>query len=140
MAQEVFLQIYRGLSKYDPEKKFFSWMYRVAHNTCINVMQKKPKNQVSLDGTEEYLGSAPESTSPESAYANQELKSRIDGAIADLPDTYRDVVYLRYIGELSYQEISERLELPISTIETRLFRGRQLLQKALQDYMRKGAG
>jgi RNA polymerase sigma-70 factor (ECF subfamily) len=139
LAQEAFLQIYRGLDKFDPTKKFFSWMYRVAHNTCLNVLQKKPKNQISLDGTETFLGAAPESESPENVYAGQELRAKIDLAIAELPDTYRDVIYLRYIGELSYQEIADRLELPVSTIETRLFRGRQLLQKALKEYSRKGA-
>ena len=139
LAQEAFLQIYRGLDKFDPEKKFFSWMYRVAHNTCLNVIQKKPKNQISLDGTENFLGAAPETEAPENVYANRELKARIDQAIAGLPDTYRDVIFLRYIGELSYQEISDRLGLPISTIETRLFRGRQLLQKELKEYSRKGA-
>lgn len=68
---------------------------------------------------------------PEQNYLNRELRQNIDQAIAELPENYRDVIYLRYIEDLSYQQIAEATGLPVSTIETRLFRGKKQLQKNL---------
>jgi RNA polymerase sigma-70 factor (ECF subfamily) len=137
LAQEAFLRIYRMLDRYDPEKRFFSWMYRVAQNTCINAMNKRPANVVPMERAEEYFsddqgGSHAE---PEQNYLNREVRENIDKAIAELPDNYRDVIYLRYIEDMPYQQIADALNLPLSTIETRLFRGRKLLQQKLLQYM-----
>ncbi len=138
LAQEAFLRIYRMLDRYDPQKKFFSWMYRVAQNSCLNTLNKRPHNVIPVENAEEYL--APEGSDaaqtastaePEQNYLNRELRQNIDEAIAQLRDNYREVVYLRYIEDLSYQQIAEICGLPVSTIETRLFRGRKQLQKNL---------
>lgn len=138
LAQEAFLRIYRMLDRYDPQKKFFSWMYRVAQNSCLNALNKRPHNVIPVENAEEYL--APEGSDaalaaavaePEQNYLNRELRQNIDEAIAQLPDNYREVVYLRYIEDLSYQQIAEVCGLPVSTVETRLFRGKKQLQKNL---------
>ncbi|MBQ3181075.1 MAG: sigma-70 family RNA polymerase sigma factor [Firmicutes bacterium] len=137
LAQEAFLRIYRMLHRYDPEKKFFSWMYRVAHNSCINALSKRPANVVPVEQAEEYMTNDGDDTAagPERGYLQQELRSQIDRAIASLPDNYRDIVYLRYIEDMSYQQIADVLQLPVSTIETRLFRGKKQLQKKLLELM-----
>ena len=133
LAQEAFLRIYRMLDRFDPEKKFFSWMYRVAHNSCINALNKRPANVIPVERTEEYMAEDTANTAdePEQNYLNREVRSQIDAAIASLPENYRQVIYLRYIEDLSYQQISEMLNLPVSTVETRLFRGKKQLQKKL---------
>ncbi|MGI5824296.1 MAG: RNA polymerase sigma factor [Bacillota bacterium] len=135
LAQEAFLQIYRALDKYDSDKKFFSWMYRVSHNICVNVLNKKPKNTVSMDEVQENrLYNEDSLAQPEKYYSNRELRASIDAAILNLPDTYHDVIYLRFVNNLSYQEIADAMGLPISTIETRIYRGKALLQKELKEY------
>lgn len=135
LAQEAFLQVYRVLDKYDPNKKFFSWMYRVSHNICINVLNKKPKNIISMDEVQENrLYSEDPLTQPEKYYSNRELRQNIDSAIMNLPDTYHDVIYMRFVHNLSYQEIADVMNLPISTIETRIYRGKALLQKQLKEF------
>lgn len=133
LAQEAFLRIYQMLGRFDPEKKFFSWMYRVAHNSCINALSKRPANVTPVERAEEYMSEDTSGTAagPEQNYLNQEIRSQIDVAIASLPDNYRDVIYLRYIEDLSYQQIANVLKLPVSTVETRLFRGKKQLQKKL---------
>lgn len=135
LAQEAFLRIYRMLDRYDPQKKFFSWMYRVAQNSCLNALNKRPSNVIPVERAEEYMAPADSPASygaePEQNYLNQELRQNIDQAIAELPENYRDVIYLRYIEDLSYQQIAEATGLPVSTIETRLFRGKKQLQKNL---------
>lgn len=133
LTQEAFLQVYRVLDKYDPNKKFFSWMYRVSHNICVNVLSKKPKNTVSMDVVQENrLFSEDPLTQPERYYSNQELREHIDAAILNLPETYHDVIYMRFVHNLSYQQIADVMGLPISTIETRIYRGKALLQKELK--------
>ena len=129
LAQEAFLRIYRMLDRYDSQKKFFSWMYRVAQNSCLNALSKRPGNVIPVERAEEYMAPADGANpaEPEQNYLNQELRQNIDQAIAELPENYRDVIYLRYIEDLSYQQIAETTGLPVSTIETRLFRGRKQL-------------
>ncbi len=135
LTQEAFLQVYRVLDKYDDSKKFFSWMYRVSHNICVNVLNKKPKNVVAMDEIQENkLYSEDPLAQPEKYYSNRELRQNIDEAIMNLPETYHDVIYMRFVHSLSYQEIADALGLPISTIETRIYRGKALLQKALKEY------
>ena len=139
LAQEAFIQLYKALPRYDAGKKFFSWMYRVAHNACINALQKRPQNATDLDSIAEIVADGESiANQPEAAYNNKELGEQIDKAILALPDKFREPIYLRYIKELSYQEIGAYLNLPVSTIETRLFRGKQLLQKNLKDYIGRG--
>lgn len=140
LTQEAFLQVYRVLDKYDPQKKFFSWMYRVSHNICVNVLTKKPDNTVALDEiTENGIASNDTLAQPEKYYGNKELRSAIDKAILNLPDTYHDVIYMRFVHNLSYQQIADTMGLPISTIETRIYRGKALLQKELKEYKKGGS-
>ncbi|HIU10482.1 MAG TPA: sigma-70 family RNA polymerase sigma factor [Candidatus Avidehalobacter gallistercoris] len=138
LAQEAFLRIYSQLRRYDPGKKFFSWMYRVAQNTCLNALAKKPANVIPVERAEEYFGDEVKTgaSEPEQDYLNREIRQSIDQAIAGLPDNYRDVIYLRYIEDMSYQQIADVLNLPISTVETRLFRGKKQLQQRLKDLLR----
>lgn len=139
LAQEAFVRIYKVLDKYDTEKKFFSWMYRVAYNTCINTLNKRPKNTIPVENIGEVVGENEVDTTnnPENKYANLELKKQIEAAIDSLGDNYRDVVYLKYIEELSYQQIADTLNLPLSTVETRLFRGKKQLQAKLVEMLKK---
>lgn len=133
LAQEAFLRIYQMLDRYNPEKKFFSWMYRVAQNSCLNALSRRPGNVIPVERAEEYLGddTAADNGEPEKDYLRRELRRNIDRAIAELSDNYRDIIYLRYIEDFSYQQIAERLSLPLSTVETRLFRGKKQLQQKL---------
>jgi len=137
LAQEAFLQIYRGLAQFDASKKFFPWMYRVAHNTCVNVIQRKPSNQVPLEEMPEIsFTEVKTDEQPEAYYDNRELRSNIDGAIEELPEKYREVIVLRFMVGLSYQEIADKVGVTLSAVETRIYRGRQLLQKKLQPFVK----
>ena len=138
MAQEAFIRIYRELPKYDCSRKFFSWMYRVAHNTCINILHKRPKETAPLESVYDMAaGDTSAAGSPDASYAQLELSNAINAALQSLPENYRLPLVLKYVTGLSYQEISAQLDLPVSTIETRLFRGRAMLKKALAEYHSK---
>lgn len=133
LAQEVFIHIYKVLGKYDPDRKFFSWMYKVATNVCYNSLRKgRAEPAVALDKVIEFapLGGSNVSQ-PEEYYERQETQFLVRQAVAELPDKYRMPLVLRYLEDLSYKEIAEYMGLPVTTIETRLYRGKALLQKRL---------
>lgn len=139
LAQEAFIHIYRVLNKFSEDRKFFPWMYRVAHNVCINTLAKRPKETVPVDDFANLdLGGAEPENSPEQSFLRQETGEMIRTAISDLPENYRLPVMYRFLEDLSYQEIADKLEVPISTVETRLFRGRQMLQKKLKILLERG--
>ncbi|GAX88412.1 RNA polymerase sigma factor SigW [Effusibacillus lacus] len=136
MTQEAFLKAYANLKKYDSRHKFSTWIYRIATNCCIDRLRKK-KADYSLDapldsddGGDMYsvLSSG---DSPEFHVIAREQRFELQSAIEQLPPSYRAVVILKYIEDLSMQEIADILALPVSTVKTRLHRGRE----ALRTYM-----
>jgi len=136
MAQESFIRIYQELPKFDCSRRFFPWMYRVAHNTCINLLHKRPKDTTPLenvyDAAEEDAG---EIVDPGRDIEQQERSRAITEALQSMPESYRLPLVMKYLEGMSYQEISEQLDLPVSTIETRLFRGRKMLKDTLEKYL-----
>lgn len=135
LAQESFIRIFQELPRFDVSRRFFPWMYRVAHNACVNQLQKRPRDMASIDDSFDLSDDSDPSSRPDQAYDRQERIRTVQEAIAALPETYRLPLVLKYLRHMSYQEIADQLELPVSTIETRLFRGRNMLKKALASYM-----
>jgi len=139
LAQEVFLKVYQVLSKYDGQRPFFPWMYKVATNVCYSYLRRKPSHEVPLDKIIEFGPLVPTGLEgPEAQFERKELQRLVQQALAELPENYRIPMVLRYLEELSYQEIADVMDLPITTIETRLYRGRSLLQKRLNLILERG--
>jgi len=135
MAQEVFIRVYQELPRFDSSRKFFPWMYRVAHNTCVNALMKRPKETVPLDNLIElHPQEISAVASPDAMCENSEIKQTLTAALRELPEQYRLPLFLKYIEGLSYQEICSTLNLPQTTVETRLFRGRKILRKILEKH------
>lgn len=138
IAQETFLRVYANINQYNEGYKFSTWIYRIATNLCIDRARKK-KPDFSLDekaaGTEglDWYSrlSSPDKT-PEETVVTQELQNHVQDAITQLSPKYRSIMILRYIEDLSLQEISELLKLPITTIKTRIHRGREALRGKLK--------
>jgi len=126
ITQQVFMKIFENLSRFDPERRFFSWLYRVAVNEAINfVSSKKPTESLERDVPHEALD-------PEAAYQNREAGRDVRRAIADLTLDYRVVVVLRHFLQLSYREMGDVLNIPEKTVKSRLFTARQQLRSALE--------
>lgn len=126
-TQTVFLKVFEHISDYDEKFKFFSWIYRIAVNECLNQLKKR-RPQESLDDCEvsPWQGPAEELDS-------KRLRERVQGALMSLGDDYRTVVVLKHISSCSYQQISEILQLPEKTVKSRLYSARQLLKKVLEN-------
>ncbi|KEZ47676.1 MULTISPECIES: RNA polymerase sigma factor SigW [Metabacillus] len=138
IAQEAFIRAYVNIHSYDMDKKFSTWLYRIATNLTIDrIRKKKPDYYLDAEvaGTEGltmYSQVAADVALPEDQVATMELQQMIQKEILKLPDKYRSVIVLKYIDELSLIEISEILNMPIGTVKTRIHRGREALRKQLR--------
>ncbi|KAA8995289.1 RNA polymerase sigma factor SigW [Paenibacillus spiritus] len=137
IVQETFLRVYRNLDRYDEKQKFSTWIYRIATNLCIDRLRKR-KPSFSLDaelpdqeGLDGYSLIPSDNVTPESELLLSETQQMIHEAIDSLPVKYRSVMILRYLQDLSLQEISEVLDMPVTTIKTRVHRGREFLRQKL---------
>lgn len=138
IAQEAFLRAYVNIHTFQMNRKFSTWLYRIATNLCIDRMRKKKPDyflDAEVAGTEglDMYSQLPSDTKlPEEELVNLELKERIEVEIQKLPDKYRSVIVLKYIEDLSLKEISDILHLPLGTVKTRIHRGRDALRKSLR--------
>lgn len=135
VAQETFIRIYRHIGKFNPEHKFSSWTYMITSRLCLDRLRRKKR--INQEITEDIPDRKP--LLEEQAIANQ-VKRDLDRAIAKLPEKYRLVVVLRHLNELSYEEIAAVLGIPINTVKTQLFRGREILKQNLGSMKAGGYG
>ncbi|OPA73353.1 RNA polymerase sigma factor SigW [Paenibacillus selenitireducens] len=138
VVQDTFLRVYKNLERYDENQKFSTWIYRIGTNLCIDRLRKR-KPTYSLDaemndqeGIDGYAMIPSEDRTPETEYMLSETQQMIRQAIDSLPAKYKTVMVLRYMQELSLQEISDVLDMPVTTIKTRVHRGREFLRKKLE--------
>lgn len=137
IAQEAFIRAYINLHSYDQNRKFSTWLYRIGTNLCIDRIRKKKPDfyldaeVAGTEGLDMYSQIASNEKLPEEAVEQMELQDRIQYEISRLSDKYRSVIVLKYIEELSLQEISEILDMPLGTVKTRIHRGREALRKQL---------
>jgi RNA polymerase sigma-70 factor (ECF subfamily) len=123
-TQNAFVKAYERLAAFDPGYRFFSWIYRIAVNECLNVLRARRR-------TSEFDPDLPGGDGPFEAMQASEVRDRIRAALARLSADYREVVVLRHYGELSYREIGEVLRIPEKTVKSRLFTARQRLAELM---------
>jgi len=128
MAQEAFIRAYARLETFDVERPFAPWVRRVAANLCLNRLASLPPPQADVD--EEHEPGGPE-LHPEALLEQRERSRLLRAALLALPPHYRVVIELRHYQELSYDEIAETLQLPLSDVKSHLFRARKLLAEKL---------
>ena len=130
VTQTVFLKVVERLDDYDPNYKFFSWIYRIAVNESLNLLRRNG-HEDELDDDADFEGPAGES--PESQLNQLERSRRLQGALMRLSTNDRVVLTLRHFSECSYQEIAQVLEIDEKTVKSRLFDARQRLRAQLED-------
>ncbi|HEY0828063.1 MAG TPA: RNA polymerase sigma factor SigW [Bacilli bacterium] len=135
IVQETFIRVYLNLNRYDDTKRFSTWIYKIGKNLCIDLLRKK-KETYSLDaditedyGLTRYEILANEENSPETRAIETEAKEAVNKIIQTLPEKYRSVLILHYIHDMSLQEIGNELKMPVTTVKTRLHRGRDTMRK-----------
>lgn len=134
LVQDTYLKAIRARGRFTTGTNLKGWLYTILHNTWRNRQRDGARSRVSFDSTvvEEAaegasLGPAGQVESPETLLLRATLDADLQQALDALPESFREVVWLRDVDELSYQEIAAVLEVPIGTVMSRLSRGRKQL-------------
>jgi RNA polymerase sigma-70 factor (ECF subfamily) len=131
VAQEVFLKVFTRIDAFDGRSRFYTWLYRVAANTAKDHVKKRARRPaVALD---EDAGLEAGGRGPVESAERSEARRRVRESIAKLPVRYREVLALRELDGLSYNEIAEVLKVSIGTVESRLHRARTRLKKVMRN-------
>jgi RNA polymerase sigma-70 factor, ECF subfamily len=124
VAQTAFLKALENLHRFDPQYRFFSWLYRIAMNEALDLIGRRGRQTELTD-----VHAADDDLLADATAAD--LGARVRGALGDLSPEHRAVLVLRHYQELSYEEIGTVLELPDATVKSRLFEARERLRVRL---------
>ena len=139
MTQEAFIKAYNSLSGFRGDSKFSVWLTRIVSNLCLDFMRsrnRRPTVSLSVeddDGEDVQLDIADSSQSPEELLERSLTRESVRRGLQSLPEDYREILLLREIQGLSYDEIADVLDIEVGTVKSRIFRGR----KKLCDYLIK---
>lgn len=138
LTQEAFIKAFNSLENFDSQFAFSTWLYKIATNNSIDYLRKKKLSTFSIDKEiasedSDFKFEIPDTEYvPDNKIIEEERKKIIDEAIESLPDKYKKVIVLRHKNDMEYEEIAEKLELPLGTVKAHIFRGRELLNKYLK--------
>jgi len=144
ITQDVFVKVFRGISRFHGEASLRTWIYRIALHEALNQRRwwsRHQRQEITLSGdSEEHHASVAETLvdsheSPFDAAAHAEVAGRVEAALREVPEPFRTVVVLRDIEGFGYEEIAEILDANLGTVKSRLMRGRAHLKNLLAPYM-----
>lgn len=130
ITQEVFIKAYDSLNTYNFSYKFSSWILKIATNYCLDFKKKKKIDVIPLKPELDYGDSI---HSPEAVLLQKENKNTIEDLIDSLPDKYRILIIMYHTQNMSYKEISDILDLPMTKVKNRLYRGRLMLKEKIKN-------
>ncbi len=142
LAQDTFVKAWKALPRFEARSNFYTWLYRIAHNVTYDWLRKRRvrgdgtefDDSIRTDAIEAAAPTAPKAiTRPDEDAEKAELRRRIENAIDKLSADHRDVILLKEIDGLKYQEIADRVGCSIGTVMSRLFYARKKLQALLKD-------
>lgn len=138
LTQDIFITVFRRISKLREDSKFVSWLYQLAINHCRNRYKKLSRrgffSSQSIDDPDSGLNLSGGST-PENDLERQRTVQMVRSAIATLDESEKEIILLRDLQELSYDEISAVLEIPLGTVKSKLNRARLSLKNRLQQLL-----
>lgn len=130
-AQEAFLSAWKALPRFRMDAKFSTWLYRLTVNAATDVLRRRRKEPDSLDDAERPVQAADSTDTPEEAAQRTERRAMVRRAIGALSESHRQILLLREVAGLSYEEIGAALELSPGTVRSRLARARKELREEL---------
>lgn len=139
VAQETFIKAYRALSGFRGESAFYTWLYRIGINTAKNFLVNSNRrpfmvNDIVNDEGEsmDLAEQIPDNHTPETELMNKQILATVEKAVAKLPEDLRQVITLREMEGLSYEEIAQIMDCPIGTVRSRIFRAREVIATDLR--------
>ncbi|SEM70531.1 RNA polymerase sigma factor [Lihuaxuella thermophila] len=133
LTQECFLRAYQHLASFQPDRRFSSWLYQIAIHLCYNESRKQKRKEVSLEA-EPFV----DRETPETVFIRKEDYLLYRKELDRLPENYRAVLLLRYHEGLSYQEISDVLEITVKVVRNYLYRAKKKLKKQFSTRAKEG--
>ncbi len=134
VIQDTFIKAYENIQSFDAERTFSPWIYRIAHNEFVNAIKKTKARRTTF--TIDFDTLFPHLTAPDtadSAALERDMKETVERHLAEIDPKYREPLVLYYIEGMDYREISEIMQIPISTVGVRLARARAILKKSADD-------
>ena len=137
---EAFGKAFKRLDQYIPNYAFSTWLFRIATNNCIDFIRKKKLNTLSIDKSmddtkegQPYISLESSGLNPEQTVIKEQKIKMMRKVVDQLKPRYKNLVVLRYFHELSYEEISKELNIPLGTVKAQLFRAREFLFQLMKD-------
>jgi len=128
-AQDTFLKAFKGLRDLRPESSLYTWLYRIAVNTCLDYKRKASRTPLTTECIPKDRPS--DDPSPETNCETREISEAVQSALQKLPKKLRPAIVLREIDGLSYEEIAEVLNTSVGTVKSRISRAREELRRIL---------
>lgn len=139
LTLEAFGKAFNSISNYSADFAFSTWLFKIATNNCIDFIRKKRLQTTSLDqptkgeeGDLAPIAVKDYNPDPEEAMVKEQRAAKIRAAIEQLSPKYRALIELRYLDELAYEEIAEKLDIPLGTVKAQLFRAKDMLYNILK--------
>ena len=136
---EAFGKAFNRLNQYTPSYAFSTWLFKIATNNCIDFLRKKKKNVMSIDnritnkdGDEIMIDLKSDGMTPEQETIRDQKIQLMRSYVKKLKPRYETLVEMRYFKEMSYEEISSELRLPLGTVKAQLFRAREFLHNIMK--------
>ena len=144
VVQEAFVKVHRSLDSFKADATFYTWLYRITVNVCIDVIRRRGAmrsesvefdERIGHDLAEANLGavSSQLGSNPEKSVLQREVGEKIQEALEKIPEKHRAILLLRELDGLSYEELAQVLEIPKGTVMSRLFHARAKVQKLLSE-------
>lgn len=127
VLQNTFIKAFINLNGFDTNKKFSSWIYRIAHNESMNII-KKNKKEIRIDENFDIS----DNSNIEEELDKKEIVKMVGVCIKKLPEKYSEVLILYFVDDKSYEEISDILRIPVGTVGIRIKRGKEMMKKICQ--------
>lgn len=136
LVQDVFVKAFRKLGDFEQKSRFYTWLYRIAVNRTLDFLKGRGRTRIAsldeLPQAEPAVGAV--ETDPAAPLLEREFVEKMEEALAAIPEKFREILVLREVQGLSYEEIAETLQCSKGTVESRLFRARARLKEKLKGY------
>ncbi len=144
VSQEAFVKVHRYLGDFKGDSSFYTWLYRITRNLAVDRIRSRRGESVEFDEKvaqdEAELGDAgflstQLGTNPQKSALRRELAEKMSEALQQIPEKHREILLLREVEGMSYEDLSQVLEIPKGTVMSRLFHARAKMQKLLEEYL-----
>ncbi|HVY35903.1 MAG TPA: RNA polymerase sigma factor [Candidatus Paceibacterota bacterium] len=128
-VQDVFIKCYQNIQSFDTDQRFSPWIYRIAHNTFINIIRENKKSPFHLFDFDTLVSHPTYSDPAVGEKEFETMRALLEKNMGELSPQYQEILILYYLEELPYKDIADVLRIPVSTVGVRLHRAKEQLKK-----------